>query len=92
MGIAEYEDLDGLGMAELVRKGEVTPLELVEEAINRIEERNPTLNAVVYKMYDHAREIAKAGPPRGPFCGVPFLLKDMTSYYKGFEGNGEDSG
>ena len=83
MSIAEYEELDGLGMAELVRKGEVTPLELVEEAINRIEARNPTLNAVVYKMYDHARDIAKAGPPVGPFTGVPFLLKDMTSHHEG---------
>ena len=76
MSIGEYGELDGLGMAELVRNGDVTPLELVEEAISRIEELNPKLSAVVLKMYDHAREIAKAGPPQGAFCGVPFLLKD----------------
>ena len=84
MSIGEYGELDGLGMAELVRNGDVTPLELVEEAISRIEVLNPKLNAVVLKMYDHAREIAKAGPPQGAFCGVPFLLKDMTSHYEGF--------
>ena len=61
MSIGEYGELDGLGMAELVRNGDVTPLELVEEAISRIEALNPKLNAVVLKMYDHAREIAKPG-------------------------------
>ena len=82
MAILEYGDLDGLALAELVRKGEVTALELVNEAISRIEELNPKLNAVVYEMYDHARELA-AKPPPGTFSGVPFLLKDMTSHYAG---------
>jgi len=84
MAIAEYEDLDGLAMASLVKKGEVTALELIEEAITRIEARNPVLNAVVYKMYDHARDLAKKGVPDGPFAGVPFLLKDVISHYQGF--------
>ena len=84
MSISEYDELDGLGMAELVRKGEVSALELVEEAIKRIEARNPDLNAVVYRMYDHARAIAGGDLPDGPFTGVPFLLKDMTSRYQGF--------
>ena len=84
MSISEYEELDGLGMAELVRNGDVTALELVEEAITRIEARNPALNAVIYKMYDHARELANKDLPDGPFAGVPFLLKDVTSHYEGF--------
>ncbi|HIF10725.1 MAG TPA: amidase, partial [Sneathiellales bacterium] len=84
MTIAEYEDLDGLGMAELVKKGEVTALDLVEEAITRIEARNPAINAVILKMYDHARDLAKNGVPDGPFAGVPFLLKDVISHYQGF--------
>ena len=82
MPIAEYADLDGLGLAELVRKRDVSSLELVEEAIRRIEKFNPQLNAVVYKMYDHAREIAQKPLPEASFSGVPFLLKDMT-YYAG---------
>jgi len=82
MSIAEYSDLDGLAMAELVRRGDVTALELADEAIRRIEVLNPQLNAVVYPMYEHARELARQ-PPNGAFGGVPFLLKDMTAHYAG---------
>ena len=53
-----YEDYDALGLAALVRRGEVRPLELLDEAINRIERHNPRLNAVVSKAYDRAREQA----------------------------------
>ena len=56
---AEYAEYDGLGLAALVAKGQVTPLELAEEAIARIEKHNPRLNAVIYKMYDQARDTAK---------------------------------
>lgn len=79
----EYHKYDGLGLAELVRTKQVTPVELVEEAISRIEAHNPTLNAVVYKMYDQARSAAKGELPDGPFKGVPFLLKDLASMYEG---------
>ena len=84
MSLTEYDDLDGVALAELVRKQEVTPLELVEAAIARIESRNPALNAVFCKMYDHARQTARGPLPDGPFRGVPFLVKDMTSHYMGF--------
>lgn len=80
---SEYEKYDGLGLAELVRNKEVKPTELVEEAIGRIESLNPQLNAVIYKMYDQARETAVADLPDGPFCGVPFLLKDIMADYAG---------
>ena len=82
VSISEYDDLDGLAMASLVKKKEVTATELVEEAIKRIEEFNPTLNAVVYKMYDLAKKVAK-NPEVGRFSGVPFLLKDITSHFEG---------
>jgi len=77
MGFAEYGDHDGLGLAELVRRREVTPAELVEAAIERIERHNPVLNAVVYKAYDEARRTAGERLPDGPFTGVPFLVKDL---------------
>ncbi len=77
MGFAEYADHDGLGLAHLVRKGEVSPAELLEEAIGRTEKHNPRLNAVVYKAYDEARRTAKDKLPDGPFKGVPFLIKDI---------------
>lgn len=76
-GVSEYDQYDGLGLAELVRKGEVRPVELVEEAIRRIETLNPRLNAVIHKMYDQARQAAEGPLPEGPFRGVPFLLKDL---------------
>ena len=77
MGFADYSEYDGLGLAALVRKGEVTPGELVEAAIERVERHNPAINAVVYKAYDEARAAAKGPLPGGPFRGVPFLVKDL---------------
>jgi amidase len=77
VAFSDYASYDGLGLAELVRKGEVSPAELVEEAIARIEKHNGTLNAVVYKAYDAARAAASGDLPDGPFRGVPFLIKDL---------------
>jgi amidase len=81
-GFADYEDHDGLGLAELVRCGAVTPGELVESAILRIEARNPLLNAVVNRLYDEARASCE-GLGDGPFAGVPFLIKDLIAAYAG---------
>ena len=76
----ELSFLDATAQAELVRRKEVKPLELVEAAIQRIERLNPTLNAVVTPMYDLARRAA-AAPIPGAFAGVPFLLKDFLAEY-----------
>ena len=78
MAFAEYDDYDGLGLAHLVRRGEVSPAELLEEAIARIERHNPRLNAVVYKAYDEAKKTAASKLSDGPFRGVPFLIKDIN--------------
>jgi amidase len=80
---SDYDKYDGLGLAELVRKKEIKPSELVEEAINRIERLNPQLNAVIYKMYELARKAADGDLPDGPFKGVPFLMKDILMAYAG---------
>ena len=77
MSLDDFSEYDGLGLAERVRKKDVTPAELVEAAIERIERHNPTLNAVVYKGYDDARRWANGDLPEGPFRGVPFLIKDL---------------
>lgn len=82
-GFAQYEQHDGLALAELVRRGELSAAELLEAAIARIEARNPALNAVVHRMYDEARATLAAGTPSGPFGGVPFLLKDLLAMYAG---------
>ena len=68
--------LDATAQAELVRRGEASPVELVDAAIARIEAVDPTLNAVVIRRFEQAR--AEAGnAPDGPFRGVPFLTKDL---------------
>ena len=77
MPINDYSEHDGVGLGQMVAKGEVTPLELVDAAIERIERHNGALNAVVHTAYDEARERAKGPLPDGPFKGVPFLIKDL---------------
>jgi len=79
----EFDQYDGLGLAELVRAREISAEELCETAIARIEALNPKLNAVVTPMYDHARAAMRQGLPTGPFTGVPFLLKDLLAAYAG---------
>jgi len=79
----EYDQYDGLGLAGLIRKGEISAEAVCEAAIARIEALNPKLNAVVTPMYDHAREAIRQGLPEGPFTGVPFLLKDLLAAYAG---------
>ena len=58
-GFAEYDQYDGLGLAELIREKKVSPFELCEEAIKRIEKINPVINAVVTPMFDIGREVAR---------------------------------
>ena len=60
MSFEDYASYDGLGLAELVRNDDVTPGELLDAAIERIERHNGKLNAVVYKAYDEARATAAA--------------------------------
>ena len=82
-GLTELASLDAIAQAELVRRREVTPLELLEAAIARVEKVNPAINAVVFKMYDQARAAARVPLPAGPLSGVPFLLKDFLAEYAG---------
>ncbi|HEX3651268.1 MAG TPA: amidase family protein [Rhizomicrobium sp.] len=83
MAIPEYPKFDGIGLADLVARREVTAAELVDEAIARAEQANPRLNAVVFSDYGRAREIARGNLPAGPFTGVPFFLKDIFGFAKG---------
>ena len=78
-----FVELDATAQAELVRRREVKPIELVDAAIERIERLNPTLNAVVTPMYEQARAAASGDLPDGPFTGVPYLLKDLFASYAG---------
>lgn len=75
---------DGLGLGQCVSQGDVTSEALLDGVIERLEQVNPSLNAMVDRLYDHAREASRqpfAGTP--PFAGVPTLVKDLFSPVKG---------
>jgi amidase len=76
--------MDATDQAALVRNGEVSPTELVEAAIARVEKVNPELNAVIHELFEEGRaEAASPDLPDGPFKGVPFLFKDLGAAYAG---------
>lgn len=80
---ADLGRLDGVAQAELVRSGEVHPSELVASAVERIDQLNPTLGAVIHRFDERALAAARSPIPAGPFTGVPFLLKDGVAHSAG---------
>jgi len=76
--LSEYAKYDGLALADLVRRGEVSPKELMELALEGIEKLNPKLNSVINVLADEAAKEIEAGLPDGPFKGVPFLIKEIV--------------
>jgi amidase len=85
MSIEQYSKYDGLGLAELVRRKEVTARELVDCALDAIERLNPELNCVVQTLRKEALAEIKRGLSPGPFCGVPFLVKEFGMHFKGMK-------
>jgi amidase len=83
MHLREYVTFDGLGLAELVRRREVKPEELVQVALSAIETVNPSLNAVIGLLESETRATLARPLPDGPFAGVPFLLKDLVLHLAG---------
>jgi amidase len=79
----DFAFLDATAQAELVADGDVTPLELVDAAIARLETLDPQLGVLVTPLYDKARNAAKGALPDGPFRGVPMLLKDLLAHSAG---------
>jgi amidase len=79
----EYRQFDAVGLAALIRGGEVSAAEVLEAAIERVETVNPQLNAVVHTQFERARRQAAEGLPDGPLSGVPFMLKDLGAYDAG---------
>jgi amidase len=77
MTFEEYRSFDGIGLADLVARGEASPVDLARCAIEAAERVNDACNAISYTRYEEA--VAEAGRSRGEankFGGVPFLLKD----------------
>lgn len=79
----DYSRHDALGLAALIRGGELSASEVVEMAIEQIEALNPQLNAVIHRLYDQARQTTPRASEKAPFRGVPFLLKDLIAEYAG---------
>ncbi|QEX18645.1 amidase [Hypericibacter terrae] len=79
----DYDNFDALGLGELVRRHEVTPRELVDTAIARIERLDGKLNAVTIRNFEAARAEAERPLSGAPFDGVPFLAKDLSTSWKG---------
>jgi amidase len=77
MAFKEYGDYDAVGLADLVRRNQVSARELLDEAIARTTRIDPRINAVVVRHDDYARRQIDNGLPDGRFAGVPFLLKDI---------------
>jgi amidase len=74
---------DAVGLAQLVREGKVSPLELVDAAIERLTTLEPQLQCLASESFERARMQAVGELPDGPFRGVPFLLKDAVQHSKG---------
>ncbi|MGF1596833.1 MAG: amidase [Acidimicrobiales bacterium] len=86
----ELASLDATAQADLVRRRQISPKELVEAAMARIEALNPTVNAVIHQTFDEARDAAAslgdrlaAGEATGPLGAVPFLIKDIGATQAG---------
>src|SRR5262245_13487032 len=79
---SELAGYDALGLAELIRKKQISPLEIIDEVIGRVERVNPKINAVLTGLFDveKARGRAKNGVGDGPFAGAPVMLKNLTQY------------
>jgi amidase len=83
MRFPEYDALDALALAALVARREVSAAEVLEAALERADARNPRLNAIVHRADEAARRRAAGPLPAGPLSGVPFLLKDLFTAWKG---------
>lgn len=84
MAFEQYDQFDGVGLAELVKTGEVSAREVIDEAIRRAEKLNPELNFLAHEAFDVARAAADSPQlPNGPLKGVPWLVKELASSWEG---------
>src|SRR5690606_20876266 len=83
MRLDEYAKYDGLGLAYLLKKKELSPKELIETALEAIGLLNPKLNAIVNILAEEARREVANLRPQGLFQGIPFLLKESRAHAAG---------
>ncbi len=77
MNISEYTRYDGLGLADLIRRKEVSAKEVAQLMLEGVEKLNPAINAVVEIYGDRIGRADQLFSPEAPFAGVPFFLKDL---------------
>ncbi len=92
--MALADDVPRLGaveMARLIREKTISPVELMDAVIARIEKRNPSLNAIIFSSFDEARRSAQvaeqdvmSGAKLGPLHGVPTAMKDCVDFKPGW--------
>lgn len=88
MVFREYETYDALGLAEVIRRGDVSAAEVLESAVSLAESRGAALNAIAATAYDLARSNCGKADPNAPFADVPFLLKDLAAPMPGLPDGG----
>lgn len=79
----EYSQYDAIGLAQLIKAGDVSAKEALEAAIEQANRLNPKLNAIIHRFDERAYQAAAQGLPDGVFTGVPYLLKDLSFYFAG---------
>jgi amidase len=87
----ELSSTTATDLAARIRRRDLSPVEVMDAVLARIEERNPSLNALVFTDVDGAREQARAaeaalmsGAPLGPLHGVPTATKDLFDFKPGW--------
>src|SRR6478672_8568216 len=86
--MSDLAALDATAQAALVRSGDVSPRDLVQAAVDRAEQVNGQLNAIIHPRYADAVAEAGGDLPDGPFTGVPFVLKDLDGTAAGLPFHG----
>ncbi|MGO4841917.1 amidase family protein, partial [Rhizobiaceae sp. 2RAB30] len=74
----DYAAYDALGLADLVRRREISAAELLDAVLRKVADINPRLNAIVTPLYDQARQAVEAPLLDGPFTGVPYVFKELV--------------
>ena len=72
-----FDNNDMTGLAEAIKSGDVSAKEVLEFSLDRLDERNPAVNAVISERREEARNEVSGGLPDGPLQGVPFVIKDL---------------
>lgn len=77
MNLTEYASYDGIGLADLIQKKEVTAKELAETVLEGVQKINPKINAIIETYVERIEKADEFMLPDKPFSGVPFFLKDL---------------